>query len=256
MIVYEEFRSYLNYETFEREDENLNFESHMHNSFELLYVKRGSVTVTIEENKYDVNSGEAILIFPNRIHSYVSKNGTVSLLNIFAINYISSFYHRVKDKSPKNPVFKLDYGIIDELHDPSADKYLLKSVYYKIAHILNKSTTLETRKSKEKDSYVKILSFISEHFQEQITALDIAKALGYDHRYVTALIKKGFHTTFRSLLNEHRISLAQHLLTTETKTISQIAYECGYDSLCSFNRNFKALTGISPKEYRQDRAVQ
>ena len=30
--------------------------------------------------------------------------------------------------------------------------------------------------------------------------------------------------------------------------IQQIAEECGYDSLCSFNRNFKHLTGRTPRE--------
>lgn len=254
MIVYEEFRSYLNYETFEREDEDLTFGAHMHNSFELLYVRKGLVVVTIEDNDFTVSEGQAILVFPNRIHSYSSQRGTKTFLNIFANNYISSFYHKVKDMSPKNPVFELDYNVIKELHDPQADKYLLKSIYYRIAHILNKSTTLVERKSKSNDNYVKILTYIALHFREPITAVDLAKELGYDHRYVTALIKKGFRTTFRNLLNEHRISLAQHLLTTENRSISQIAYDCGYDSLCSFNRNFKNLTKVSPKEYRADKS--
>lgn len=30
--------------------------------------------------------------------------------------------------------------------------------------------------------------------------------------------------------------------------IQQIAEECGYDSLCSFNRNFKHFTGRTPRE--------
>lgn len=251
MIIYEEFRSYRNYETFEREDENMSFSSHMHNSFELFYVYEGEVVVSVEDKEFSVKGGQAILIFPNRIHSYKTIEHSRSWLNIFANNYISSFYHKIKDKTAENPVFNLESSIVNELRGKELDKYLLKSIYYRIAHILNSSTSFLERKNKSADNYGKILTYISLHFQEPITAIDLAKELGYDHRYVTALIKKGFNNTFRGLLNEHRISLAQHLLTTENKAISQIAYECGYDSLCSFNRNFKEQTGITPKEYRQ-----
>ena len=101
------------------------------------------------------------------------------------------------------------------------------------------------------DNYGKILSFISMHYQENISVKDLAREMGYDHRYVTSLIKKGLDTTFRALLNEYRIQNAQYLLATESKNIAEIAYECGYDSLCSFNRNFKEITGTTPKLFRQ-----
>ena len=89
------------------------------------------------------------------------------------------------------------------------------------------------------------------HYQENITVKDVAREMGYDHRYVTSLIKKGLDTTFRALLNEYRIQNAQYLLATEAKSIAEIAYECGYDSLCSFNRNFKEIVGATPKQFRQ-----
>jgi YesN/AraC family two-component response regulator len=253
MVIYEEFRSYLNYETFERDDENITFDLHLHNSFEIFYVMDGEVIVTIEGCDYSVLKGQAIMILPNRIHSYKTPVKSKSRVHIFSNNYISSFYHKVKDKTPKNPVFDLDFSVLEELHTKGADKYLLKSIYYRIAHIFNKSTYFVERKSKSADNYVRILTYISEHYQEPITAIDVARELGYDHRYVTSLIKKGLKSTFRTLLNEYRISHAQHALTTENKSISQIAYECGYESLCSFNRNFKEITGTTPKEFRQDR---
>ncbi len=253
MVIYEEFRSYLNYETFERDDENISFDLHLHNSFEIFYVMDGYVIVTIEGCDYRVGKGQAIMILPNRIHSYRTPEKSRSRVHIFANNYISSFYHKVKDKMPLNPVFELDISVLDELHAMDGDKYLLKSIYYRIAHTLNKGTEFVERKNKSADNYVRILTYISEHYQEPITAIDVAKELGYDHRYVTSLIKKGLKSTFRTLLNEYRISHAQHLLTTENKSVSQIAYECGYESLCSFNRNFKEITGTTPKEYRQDK---
>ena len=85
------------------------------------------------------------------------------------------------------------------------------------------------------------------HYQENITVKDVAREMGYDHRYVTSLIRKGLDTTFRALLNEYRVQNAKYLLATETKNIAEIAY----DSLCSFNRNFKEITGMTPRQFRE-----
>ena len=134
----------------------------------------------------------------------------------------------------------------------SEDIYLLKSVFYRIAYLFSRNTGFSERSSKSLENYGKILDFISKNYTENITAIDVARELGYDHRYVTALIKKGLQTTFRASLNEYRISNAQYLLTTESKSISQIAHECGYESLCSFNRNFKEITGTTPMIFRNN----
>ena len=253
MVIYETNRSFLNFEIYKQYDENLNFAMHFHNSFELLYVKSGEISVTVDTKDYIVSEGEAILILPNRLHSYKTIEASKTNLYIFSNNLIKSFYQETIDKNPTNPVFNLEEkNLVAELDSDSDDMYLLKSVFYRIVYLFNKSTDFTERSSKSLDNYGKILNFISQNYTENITAIDVAKELGYDHRYVTSLIKKGLHTTFRGLLNEYRISNAQYLLTTESKTVSQIAHECGYDSLCSFNRNFKEITGTTPVVFRND----
>lgn len=252
MVIYETNRSFSNYEIYKQYDEDLNFAMHFHNSFELLYVCSGRISVTVDTKNYDVNEGEVILILPNRLHSYKTYDNSKSSLYIFSNNLIKSFYQETVDKNPENPVFSLgETQLIEELDSDSEDMYLLKSVLYKIVYLFNKNTKFTERSSKSLDNYGKILNFISKNYTENITAIDVAKELGYDHRYVTSLIKKGLQTTFRGLLNEYRISNAQYLLTTESKTVSQIAHDCGYDSLCSFNRNFKEITGTTPVDFRK-----
>ena len=153
---------------------------------------------------------------------------------------------------PLCPIFDLeDSSILEKLNDESIDKYLAKSIFYNLIYQFNKNTDYEEKNTKRLDNYGRILSFISMHYQENITVKDMAREMGYDHRYVTSLIKKGLDTTFRALLNEYRIQNAQYLLATESKSIAEIAYECGYDSLCSFNRNFKEIIGATPKQFRQ-----
>ena len=252
MITYEGHRSYSGHEIYSQFDENLAFGIHLHNSFELVYVEAGELSVNLDGRDYTVKEGQAMLILPNSIHSYKTEKYSVSRLYIFSNRYVHTFYGQIKNKVPLCPIFDLeDPSLLEKLNDGSIDKYLAKSIFYNLIYQFNKNTDYEEKNTKRLDNYGRILSFISMHYQENITVKDVAREMGYDHRYVTSLIKKGLDTTFRALLNEYRIQNAQYLLATEAKSIAEIAYECGYDSLCSFNRNFKEIVGVTPKQFRQ-----
>ena len=60
---------------------------------------------------------------------------------------------------------------------------------------------------------------------------------------------------FRKYLNLYRTEQACNLLRTTQKDISDIALDCGFQTLRSFNRAFKAATGLTPTQYR-DRKIQ
>ena len=109
----------------------------------------------------------------------------------------------------------------------------------------------ETRRNKPNDHIGQILTFIASHHTESISIKDVAKTIGYDYHYLSNLLQKNLQMTFRTLLNEYRVSHAKYLLITSNMTISNIAEECGYESLCSFNRNFKAIAGMTPSEYHK-----
>jgi YesN/AraC family two-component response regulator len=252
MVTYEGHRSYSGHEIYSQFDENLAFGIHLHNSFELVYVKEGELSVHLDGKEYTVKNGQAMFILPNSIHSYKTEKYSVSELYIFSNRYVHTFYGQIKNKAPLCPIFNLENPeMLRDLNDKGIDKYLAKSIFYNLIYQFNKNTDYEDKNARLLDNYGKILSFISMHYQENISVKDLAKEMGYDHRYVTSLIKKGLDTTFRALLNEYRIQNAQYLLATESKNIAEIAYECGYDSLCSFNRNFKEITGTTPKLFRQ-----
>ena len=122
MVIYETNRSFFNYEIYKQYDENLNFAMHFHNSFELLYVRSGKISVTVDTKDYDVREGEAILILPNRLHSYRTDEHSRTSLYIFSNNLIKSFYQETIDKNPINPVFVLsETQLIEELDKDSED---------------------------------------------------------------------------------------------------------------------------------------
>ena len=56
--------------------------------------------------------------------------------------------------------------------------------------------------------------------------------------------------TFPTYLNEIRISRVCRLLAETDKPVGEIAWDCGFDSIANFQRQFKRIQGCTPKAYR------
>jgi AraC-like DNA-binding protein len=54
------------------------------------------------------------------------------------------------------------------------------------------------------------------------------------------------------LIDEVRFDLAVPLLNDEALTITEIAYELGYANVAHFSRAFRRITGMSPRNYRNN----
>jgi AraC-like DNA-binding protein len=70
----------------------------------------------------------------------------------------------------------------------------------------------------------------------------------------TSSFKRKFTETFnaspKKYISQKKIEKAAVLLKKEDSRVSDIAYDVGFDSLATFNRNFTSIYGKSPSEYR------
>ena len=65
------------------------------------------------------------------------------------------------------------------------------------------------------------------------------------------LFKKMFRMTFKEYLLKVRIGYACQLLIEDVLSIAEIAYESGFQNISNFNRQFKRIKVITPKEFKQ-----
>jgi AraC-like DNA-binding protein len=77
--------------------------------------------------------------------------------------------------------------------------------------------------------------------------------LGYNYRYVSGVVNKFFRLSFLGVVNRYRVNYACDLLVNTEKGITEISMICGFESTRSFNRNFRSITGVSPRDYRSGR---
>lgn len=80
----------------------------------------------------------------------------------------------------------------------------------------------------------------------------LARHCGVAPKLLSAVLNQHMDTTFNEFVNGYRVAaVRERLLMPESRelTIAGLAYECGFNSLPTFQRAFKAVAGMSPKEY-------
>jgi AraC-like DNA-binding protein len=79
---------------------------------------------------------------------------------------------------------------------------------------------------------------------------DMHKLLRMSPSYFQKQFHRTFNTTPKIWLDQQRIKKAQFILSSTSKTITQIATDCGYSTSSWFIVQFKKYCKITPKEYR------
>jgi AraC-like DNA-binding protein len=104
-----------------------------------------------------------------------------------------------------------------------------------------------------RDKAEQMACHISCNYEKRLTIPQIAAEVDLHPDYAATLFKKTFGTTIVNFVTRHRIAHAQRLLLSTDDQIISIAGESGFDSLSRFNRAFKQITGLTPRDYRKNR---
>ena len=95
-----------------------------------------------------------------------------------------------------------------------------------------------------------VMTYVSEHFSEQITNESIARRFNYHPNYLNRLIRVHTGKSLHRYLLDYRIAHAVDLLQITDMSITDICYASGFRDLAHFSKYFKQKTGKSPLKYR------
>ncbi|MCF8347053.1 MAG: AraC family transcriptional regulator [Bacteroidales bacterium] len=115
---------------------------------------------------------------------------------------------------------------------------------------LTTETYLDTRFYSKSTRINRVHECIMENFKQDISLKKAADIACMNESSFARFFKSHTGQTFSEYLNEIRVDFASKLLKGTAYSVSQIAYESGYNSLTYFNKKFKELRGLSPNRYR------
>lgn len=97
---------------------------------------------------------------------------------------------------------------------------------------------------------LRAISYVREHYADRISQEEVAERLQISPEYLSTLFNREMQVNFATFVNQFRISHAKRLLKSSDRKIYEIAEQVGFSDPKYFNRVFKELEGISPKEFR------
>ena len=95
----------------------------------------------------------------------------------------------------------------------------------------------------------KVMNYCMDNYYRDITLDEISHLVNLNKSSFCRYFKSRTFKTFSQFLNEIRIARACKLLSDDDMTISEIGFECGYNNISHFNRQFKLIVGLTAREY-------
>ena len=115
-----------------------------------------------------------------------------------------------------------------------------------------------TRKISSHQMLAKVENFLNSHFSfdEQqegflLTVKNVADAMNVSSDYLSSMLKQLTGKNVQEHIHQKMIEKAKEKLSTTTLSVSEIAYELGFEHPQSFSKIFKLKTNVSPMEFRR-----
>ena len=96
----------------------------------------------------------------------------------------------------------------------------------------------------------RVKTLIKTQLDRDISLRSIAGEVGINHQYLSALFKSITGENFSHYVTRKRIEKAKQLLSSTTLKVYEVAGLTGYRSEKHFSSSFKAMTGLTPSEFR------
>jgi len=103
----------------------------------------------------------------------------------------------------------------------------------------------------EKERMNAIIAYIVENFQREISLQKAASIANMTHYAFCRYFKRINRKTFMEVVIDYRIDFAMRQLIYTNKSISGIAFDCGFNDISNFHKTFKNRLHASPLHYRK-----
>lgn len=252
---------------------------HSHPELELVYIMEGYGKRIIGNKVESFNSGDMVFIGSNVPHIWLSdetfyKENSV-LYSKSIVSYIHPkifkevFTHVEEFSLIKNMIERASRGIriVGETRDKIAERLIScisKSGFEKFNELLNIMHLISISedtvhiideeaagiRNAQSDRLIEVIKYIKDNFSEPISLKDISKIACMTEQSFCRYFKNRTQKSFSEYLLNLRMSHACQLLITGDKSISDIAFSCGYRSTSHFCQVFKDEIGETPHQYK------
>lgn len=254
-------------------------------SFEIIVGIKGTLYIAQDNERYEVNAGDVILLLPGHRHygyKYTEEDEEVTyfwfhfgvidnykiigdnefLTDVNALKnnpyfqslenyaYIPIFSH-IDDTSRVSVLCRqlLDFSNTD-YYTRSIIDYLMTTLVFEISHQTVDNFARNRTNSRDNLLFANMIGWIKIHLNSNISLNDVALKFNFNKNYLAKLFKQKMGVTINEYINSLRMDKAKELLTQTELSIKEIAYSVGFEDEKYFMRIFKKSELVTAKQYR------
>ena len=214
---------------------------HDHTYPQILVPLQGAMTISIGETDYQVTPQELSFV-PSGMAHQCNYRGKLLVINL------------VGELTEKQDMVLLSYPLIVSM------KGQIIQLVELIQQELKQNPQSKTVRYLYSYLYGKLIEncaapsirYIAEHYDMPITVNQLAEIENYNATYYSDWFKQQTGVSPSMYLRYIRINRAKELLEETDYTVMDIAVMVGYSSNSTFTRAFHSVTGMTPKEYREE----
>ncbi|CDN31135.1 Transcriptional regulator, AraC family [Mucinivorans hirudinis] len=278
------YRQYTPFSVLEWEADVWDFPVHKHNYYEIVIIRNGEGTHTINEQTFPYKQGDIFLLSPEDHHCFgILKKSSFCFIKftelVFKKNKTDDEQRQwlerietiiaVPNQTPgairfrgndKEHILRLTSIILEEhkeqgSHSPEIVADGMSMLVSIIARNINYNYQPKNkfRTDLENSRISSILTYIRHNVYtpEKISVDAIAENFDMSKNYVGIFFKKHTGETLQNYLLNYRLFLVENRILTSNSTISSIAADLGFTDSSHLNKHFKRRFGMMPGEYRK-----
>lgn len=251
---------------------------HWHEEGEFFVIEKGKTDFLIGSEHFTLSAGDAMFIPPYCIHEAVSNTTCQFYAIVFQPSfligdsasflyrrYISPVYQNIpanvnlfRGSDTSSASWEQDVASsILNLCRTYIDSPYVSPLFVKAQLLVCWQNFFQHRLDSikiQKDSRIlEVISFLRDHFHEEITIPRLSKLVNLSEGQLSRLFKQQTGLSIISYLTRIRLTYACRLLTEGDKSVSEIAFSCGFYNISNFNRLFKKNLHCSPLTYRKQK---
>lgn len=245
---------------------------HWHESVEIISVLEGELSVTADQQQYQLKAGDCIILNPYVLHSTVSVSGNTALLLQLPIHsftgYTAHFVNRQficdplttdpKHRKQLNQVAELLKGImkLEQSGDPVArlrSVSLLWELLYELQTNFSRpisEAAFEQSSRKNRERLSAVIAYTEAHYNEAVTLEAVAQELHLQVNYFCHFFKKNTGLTYLQYLNEYRLAKVYHDLIVTDIPLKHLLERHGFTNYKRFRELFHEKFQMTPGAIR------
>ncbi len=239
------------------------FPRHKHCELEIIYCLEGQFSISLDMERFEVNPGEVIVIYPQCAHEADCQPNTHVLLIKIGPTLLGKRFGSVSHLKPSLPVFSPEKGgvrhLLEEIaedcraFDPISEMKVIGDLYKLCAALMEQyaASIHQDKHSRGKENRLEdVFQYIFLNYSSPFTVEAAARMSGYSVGNFCRRFKLETGKTFHAYLNDYRLQKARLLLEETSFSIESVSSAVGFMETKTFCRLFKRQTGITPTEYR------